>query len=94
MLEEHDERVIRCRRLGHAVTFRYCRTQEGATICGAILDCWWETFDVRSFLEQNLPPEQAEELAGRAAPNKVLTLLELIEKARQDAGGDDGSPTP
>ena len=82
MLEDHDKRQMRCKRLGHIVTFHYCRTQEGATICPAILDCWWESFDVRGFLKEHLDPEQFAKLEERQPPSKVLTLLEMIEKAR------------
>ena len=90
MLEEHDERVRRCPRLGHEVTFRYCRTQEGESICPRILDCWWETFDVRGFLERHLPPEQMRPLLEGERPPKIASLVELIEQARRRA--QEGGP--
>ncbi len=82
-IDEHDARVLRCRRLGHEVSFHYCRTQEGGTLCPAILDCWWEVFDVRASLEEALSAQEVEELAARERPAKVVTLLDLIEQAKQ-----------
>ncbi len=82
-IDEHDEREVRCRRLGHDVKFHYCRTQEGCTPCPSILDCWWQVFDVRKFLEEALSAEQVEEIADRERPAKVVTLLDLIEQAKQ-----------
>jgi hypothetical protein len=80
--EEHDKRRTRCRRLGHEVSLRYCRTQEGCTPCPGILDCWWEVFDVRAFLEEVLSAGELDALAARRPREKVATLLELIEQAK------------
>jgi hypothetical protein len=84
---EHDERRVRCRRLGHEVAFRYCRTQEGCTPCPSIMDCWWESFDVRAFLKENLPAQELAALAERRPRAKVVTLLDLIEQARRRTHG-------
>ena len=52
MLNEHDQDLLlRCCRLGHEVTFGYCRQETGGKPCRLVLDCWWEQFDVRSFLQ-------------------------------------------
>ena len=93
MIDQHDHRVRRCPRLGHEVSFHYCRTQEGATICPKILDCWWETFDVAAFLRENLPAEQWEALVAPKPGNKVLTLLEIIRRAKEStAENNDDAP--
>jgi hypothetical protein len=93
-IDEHDRRAIRCRRLGHDVEFGYCRTQEGSTPCHSILDCWWEVFDVRAFLEKALSAEQVEELAARRPRAKVVTLLDLIEQAKRRTQGTPQGETP
>jgi len=90
-IDDHDERSIRCKRLGHGVTFRYCRLQEGHTVCPHILDCWWEKFDVRGFLEEHLPEEDVAKLLNREPKPKILSLIELIEQAkRRRKGSPDG----
>jgi hypothetical protein len=86
MLTEHDRDVLpRCRRLGHEIAFGYCRQEAGGKPCRLIVDCWWEQFDVRSFLRLHLPAEvMAEvELAGTAPPAaKVVSLVDMIQQAR------------
>ncbi len=58
MLTGHDEDMLpRCRRLGHEITFAYCRRENFGQPCRLILDCWWEQFDVRGFLQAHLPAE-------------------------------------
>jgi len=84
-INDHDERSIRCPRLGHLVSFHYCRTQEGSSICPRILDCWWEVFDVRSFLAEHLPPEQLKWLESGAGADRVGSLLRLIQEAKKRA---------
>lgn len=94
-IQQHDKRTIRCRRLGHEVTFHYCRTQEGRTVCVRILDCWWEVFDVRGFLQEHLPPQEFAELTHKKpGRGKVHTLLELIERAKASQPRDEaGEPS-
>jgi hypothetical protein len=86
MLNEHDQDVLlRCRRLGHEVTFGYCRQETRGTPCRLILNCWWEQFDVRSFLQANLPAEdmaQVERAGDSPPPAKVLSLVDLIQQAK------------
>jgi hypothetical protein len=100
MLNEHDlDLLLRCRRLGHEVTFGYCRQETGGKPCRLILDCWWEQFDVRSFLRAHLPDEamaQVEHARTSPPPSKVLSLVELIEQAKRrltSENPDPGNPT-
>jgi len=84
---DHDERTRRCPRLGHDVSFRYCRTMEGERLCPRLLDCWWETFDVRDFIAEHLGPEALEQFDDRPPPDKVGQILGLIRQARERADG-------
>lgn len=99
MLNEHDQDFLpRCRRLGHEVTFEYCRQESYGKPCRLILDCWWERFDVRTFLREHLPHEAAVQIENTAASepsSKVLTLLELVQQARKRLAcpnSDSGEP--
>ena len=87
MLTEHDRDVLpRCRRLGQEVTFGYCRQETSGQPCRLILDCWWEWFDVRGFLQAHLSAEamaQVERAGTSPPPAKVLSLLDLVEQARE-----------
>ena len=87
MLTEHDQDVLpRCRRLGHEVTFGYCRQETAGRPCRLILDCWWERFDVRGFLHGHLSAEamvQVERAGSARPPAKVLSLLDMIQQARE-----------
>ena len=79
---DHLER--RCPRLGGPVTFGYCRVQAAdGEVCAKILDCWWERFDVAGLMRQCLSEEAFRRLAEpRRPPNKVASLLDLIQKAQ------------
>ena len=86
MLNEHDQDVLlRCRRLGHEVSFGYCRQETRGKPCRLILNCWWEQFDVRSFLQANLPAAdmaQVERAGDSPPPAKVLSLVDLIQQTK------------
>jgi len=86
MLTEHDQdALLRCRRLGHEVAFGYCRQETRGKPCRLILDCWWEHFDVRAFLQAHLSPEvmaEVEQAGASPPPPKVLSLLDIIQQAK------------
>ena len=86
MINEHDQDLLRCRRLGHEVTFGYCRQETGGKPCRLVLDCWWECFEVRSFLRAHLPEETVAEVERAGAsppPPKILSLVEMIQEAKE-----------
>ncbi len=96
MLTDHDQDLLpRCRRLGHEVTFGYCRQDTSGNPCRLILDCWWERFDVRAFLQAHLSEKamaQVELADASAPPSKMLSLVEMIEQTRQRLAA--GKPAP
>ena len=84
--DAHDGRRRRCPRLGGEVSFQYCRScEESRQPCFKIMDCWWEAFDIASYLEENYSEELCRKLAQARPKPKVNQLLELIEAARRRA---------
>jgi len=84
---ESDCPSIRCPRLGSDVPFYYCRkVGENGLPCFKVFDCWWEIFDVVAYLKDELSPEDFEKLKGAKPKEKVLSLLEIIEQAKKNAG--------
>lgn len=81
-ITDHDTREQRCPRLGHPVTFGYCRQPASAQPCNKIFDCWWEYFEVVAFMSTHY---DAPTLAALSAPPqpKTLTLLDLVHQAQQ-----------
>ena len=78
----NDHRSRRCPMLGHDIRFSYCRQPGRDLPCGRIGDCWWETFDVESFVRANYTDEQVRQILSATKP-KVLSLIELIQQAQK-----------
>jgi hypothetical protein len=79
---DFDDKECYCRMLGHHLSFSYCRScQEGAP-CFKILDCWFDKFDVRKFIEENYAAEEIEGFLKPPKP-KVQTLITLIQQAQK-----------
>ncbi|MBN1760811.1 MAG: hypothetical protein JW863_20955 [Chitinispirillaceae bacterium] len=85
MISEHDEKKRRCPMLGHEVSFSYCRAPGSDTPCRKIFDCWWETFDVTSFVNSHYDAAVVGMITTPPTP-KTNTLLDLIEQARRRVG--------
>ena len=70
------------------MTFAYCRLPGRDMPCRKILDCWFETFDVRAFIDEHFTEQEiARILAPRA--DKVCSLVDLIHQARTRSQGKD-----
>lgn len=79
-----DEMVqVRCPRLGHQINFAYCRSENFGLPCPRIILCWQQRFAVEAWLRPQLTREQWREVFEKAAPHKILSLVELIEQVRR-----------
>lgn len=73
----------RCPKLGHQVSFAYCRKESGALPCSRALVCWSPRFPVALVLRRYLGDE-AYEAAFEAPPkSRVQSLMEAIEAAKE-----------
>ncbi len=83
-MDEHDQPRLRCRRLGHEVPLSYCRTQEGATVCPCIRDCWWEAIDIDDYLRRHLSPQEYQRLLDHPeSTSRLGKIIQLAQQARQ-----------
>lgn len=87
-IDDHDKRTIRCRRLGHELTFGYCRRPGGELPCSKIFDCWFEIFDVEGFIRQHYPEDQIQQILAPPQP-KMASLLDLIQQAQKNASDSE-----
>jgi hypothetical protein len=79
----YDHLEIRCPKLGGQVTFAYCRIEGGALPCQRTIFCWHHTFPVEGFLKSILSEDDWERWANQSPKEKMTSLLELIQAAKQ-----------
>jgi hypothetical protein len=76
--------------LGGTVPFGYCLEPGEPTPCFKILDCWWEIFDVTTYLRSRLPKDVFEKLLEeRDPPNRLNSILELVERFKNTKPGQE-----
>ena len=78
-----DDYKIRCPRLGHQISFSYCRSENRGLPCFKTLDCWFEHFLVEAFLRKELTPAEWDKVFERPVKPKIVSLVELIEQAKE-----------
>jgi hypothetical protein len=86
----YDEKQIRCPKLGHQVSFGYCSVEDLGEPCSRCIGCWAEHFDVESHFRGVLSSECFESRFGQPPKPKVVTLVELIERAQRIAAKASG----
>ena len=86
-----EELELRCPRLGGTVPFRYCMAPAEPTACPKILDCWWEVFDVSSYLKERLSEKDFLRVVNnRKPPSRMNTILDLVEKFKKGESRREG----
>jgi hypothetical protein len=78
-----EDYKIRCPRLGHQITFSYCRIETKGLPCFKTLDCWHEHFLVEDFLREELTSQEWKKAFEGPPKPKMLSLLDLIEQAKK-----------
>ncbi|VBB43019.1 conserved hypothetical protein [uncultured Desulfatiglans sp.] len=78
-----DDFEIRCPRLGHQISFAYCRRENHGLPCSRTLICWHPYFPVEAFLRTELTQEEWDAVFEAPPRPKLLSLVELIEKAKE-----------
>lgn len=76
---------IRCPRLGHQISFSYCRAENRGLPCFKTLDCWCDHFPVEEYLKKDLTAEEWERAFSGPPKPKILSLVELIQQAKNRA---------
>lgn len=80
-LDHYDGRTRYCPRLGHTVPFGYCRKPGSDAFCRNIVPCWETAIDIAGFLAAHYTEEERKAATAEPKP-KVMSLIELIEKAK------------
>ncbi|MBW2000064.1 MAG: hypothetical protein JRJ29_19150 [Deltaproteobacteria bacterium] len=78
-----EDLEIRCPRLGHMISFSYCRQENTGFPCFKTLGCWFRHFAVEDYLREQLSQEEWEKTFGRPRTPKVLSLVQMIEEAKK-----------
>ncbi|HOF05534.1 MAG TPA: hypothetical protein PLH54_07980 [Syntrophales bacterium] len=85
-ITRYDHMEIRCPKLGHELTFAYCRREGGELPCARVVRCWEGLFPVAGYFREILSPEVWEAFHRRTPPDKMVSLLELIAQAEARKG--------
>lgn len=82
MIEQHDDKMIRCPRIGGHVIFKLCRSENKLLPCGWIVGCWQEQMNINEFLDEHFSKEELDRVFVPPKP-KMESLAEMIEKAKK-----------
>jgi hypothetical protein len=88
LIDQHDDKMIRCPRVGGEVNFRFCRYENNMLPCRFIVGCWRGQMDIEAMLKENYSEEELDRIFAPPKP-KVESLVGLIEKVRKEQGKDN-----
>lgn len=83
-IERFDDKLIYCKRLGHELKFKYCRTTDFNVLCKSIKDCWHNKIDIISFLNENYSEKELAKIESHTPPPpKMMSIFEIMKKAQE-----------
>jgi len=82
LLDEHDDKRMRCPRVGGEVNFQFCRSENNMLPCRFITGCWQREIEITAFLEEHFSEEELNRIFSPPRP-KMETLVALMEKAKK-----------
>lgn len=82
MLEDYDDDMMRCPRVGGYVNFKFCRSENNMLPCRWIIGCWQARMDIKSFLDEHFTEADLEKIFVPPKP-KLESLVEMIEKVKK-----------
>lgn len=82
MIEEYDDKMIRCPRIGGDVNFRFCRFENNMIPCRWITGCWNMRMDIDTFLKDHYSEEELNKIFIPPKP-KMQSLIEMVEKTKK-----------
>jgi hypothetical protein len=82
LIEQYDDKTIRCPRVGGEVNFLFCRSENNMSPCRFIVGCWKMRMDINKFLEDHYSNEELDRIFTSPRP-KVESLVEMIEQAKK-----------
>jgi hypothetical protein len=87
MSKDLNNKLMRCPRLGHELTFSYCRKESGYLPCSRIVHCWSSVFDIEALLRKDLLPDLWQKFVNSEPKDKVINIIELIAAAKAKSHG-------
>jgi hypothetical protein len=81
-MKQYDNERIYCRRLGHWLTFNYCREENKGLPCSKILDCWFGRIEIKEFLKENYKEEEISYIF-EPPKSKLSSIIEIVEEAKK-----------
>jgi hypothetical protein len=86
LIGKHDDKPIRCPRIGGEVNFKFCRLENNRLPCRWIVRCWQNRVDTGAFLGRHYSEDELSQIFAQPRP-KMETIVELIEKAKKVTTG-------
>ena len=82
MIEQYDDKTMRCPRVGGEVNFRFCRFENNMLPCRFIVGCWQMQTNIETFLDEHYSEDERDRIFAPLKP-KMESLMDLMEKAKK-----------
>jgi len=83
MKEKYDSVEFYCPKLGHHLSFKYCRTENLGLPCSRLMKCCNDKIPIQDFLSGQYSGEEIQQIFKNPAP-KINSILDIIQRVNKD----------
>ena len=87
MIQEYDSEEFYCPKLGHHLTFEYCRSENFGIPCFRIYMCCSAKIPIQEYLSNNYPDAVITRIS-KPRENKITSILKLVTNAQKIKNAD------
>lgn len=80
MKDKYDQVEFYCPKLGHHLTFKYCRSENLGIPCARIAKCCSDKIPVEDFINTNYSLDERKQIFVRPEPkmNSILSIIQQV----------------
>ena len=81
--EKYDSVELYCPKLGHHLSFKYCRSENLGLPCSRLIKCCSDKLPVQNYLNTHYSGEEINQILKRPEP-KINSILDIVQRVNQN----------
>jgi hypothetical protein len=83
MKEKYDQIELYCPKLGHHLTFKYCRSENMGIPCSRVIKCCSDKIPIQTYIHDHFSRTQVEKIF-KGPVTKINSILQIVQQVHKE----------
>jgi hypothetical protein len=83
MKDKYDQTELYCPKLGHHLTFNYCRSENASLPCSRVIKCCSDKIPIQNYLYHHFSSQEVQEIFKGPA-TKMNSILRVVQQVKKE----------